>query len=100
MMRVRLSDAAELDLEEIGNFIAEDNPARADGFILELIDRCYGLASYSTRYPVVTARGGLEIRRCPYRNYLIFYSVGGESLEIVRILHGARDYMRLLFPDD
>jgi plasmid stabilization system protein ParE len=98
-MGVRLSGIAESDLEEIGNFIAEDNPLRADGFVLELLDRCYGLANYSSRYPVVGSLRGYEVRRCPYRSYLIFYVVLPDGLEIARILHSARDYMRLVFPE-
>ena len=86
-MRVDISDAAEADLEEIGNFIAEDNPSRADGFVLELLDRCYGLAEYSARYPIVSRADGREVRRCPYNRYLIFYAVEGDELQIVRIVH-------------
>ena len=36
------------------------------------------------------------MRRCPYGNYLIFYSILPEQIEVGRIFHGARDYMRLL----
>jgi toxin ParE1/3/4 len=99
-MRVLISNQAEAELEEISNFIAEDNPARADSFTLELLDRCLGLASHSMRYPVAVTVDGLDLRRCPYGNYLIFYSVDDEKIEIAHIIHGARDYLRLLFPDD
>lgn len=99
-MRVRISDAAEADLEEIGSSIAEDNLSRADSFVIELLERCHGLAEHSSRYPVVTTWNGHEIRRCPYGRYLIFYVFDAEVLEIVRIIHSARDYLRLLFPGD
>ncbi|MER2520156.1 MAG: type II toxin-antitoxin system RelE/ParE family toxin [Bdellovibrionales bacterium] len=36
------------------------------------------------------------IRRCVYRNYLIFYRVYETRIEIVHILQGARDYESLL----
>jgi plasmid stabilization system protein ParE len=39
-MRVLLSPAAERDLEAIGDYIAEDNPARALTFIGEIRRRC------------------------------------------------------------
>jgi plasmid stabilization system protein ParE len=39
------------------------------------------------------------IRRCVHGNYLIFYRVREESVDIVHILHGATDYESLLFPD-
>jgi len=31
---------------------------------------------------------------------LIFYRVGIDAIEVIHILHGARDYEPLLFPED
>jgi toxin ParE1/3/4 len=33
-------------------------------------------------------------------NYLILYDFDGENVDVVRILHGAMDYERILFPED
>lgn len=99
-MHVRLTDPAEADLEAIGDFIAEDNPLRAESYVAELVERCFGLSENSQRYPVVTVWRGREIRRCPFGSYLIFYSIVGAELEINHIVHSARDYVRLLFPGD
>jgi toxin ParE1/3/4 len=41
MMRCGFSTTAELDLEEIGDYIARDNPKRAISFIAELKERCF-----------------------------------------------------------
>ena len=95
-MRVRITEAAEADLEEIGHFIAQDSPVRADSFVQELLVQCRGLAKQSQRYPVFALVLGREMRRCPYGNYLIVYSILPDEIEVGRILHGARDYMRLL----
>src|SRR5579862_6711158 len=99
MKSVRLSDKAEAELEEIGDFIAEDNPSRADSFVAELLERCFALAAHAERYPIVAVVTGVEMRRCVFSKYLIFYSVRGNAVEIAHIFHSARDYMRLLFPD-
>jgi toxin ParE1/3/4 len=40
------------------------------------------------------------IRRCVHRDYLIFYRVMEDLVEIIHILHGARNYEVLLFPDE
>lgn len=43
------------------------------------------------------------LRRWPvpgFRNYLIFYHVVGDDIEIVRVLHGARDIAAALEEDD
>jgi plasmid stabilization system protein ParE len=33
-----------------------------------------------------------------HADYLIFYRVGAELVEVIHILHGAQDYEALLFP--
>jgi len=34
-----------------------------------------------------------------HENYLIFYRVADRRILILRVLHGAMDYERLLFPE-
>ncbi len=43
-MRCSFSPMAELDLEEIADFIALDNPRRALSFVRELRERCQKIA--------------------------------------------------------
>jgi plasmid stabilization system protein ParE len=38
------------------------------------------------------------VRRRPVGDYLIFYRVAADRVEVVHVLHGARDYEALLFP--
>lgn len=92
-MRVTITDLAKADLSEIGDFILEDNPLRAESFVYELLDRCRGLAEYPQRYPA-------RLRRCAFGRYLIFYSVPEDEVEINHVVHSARDYMRVLFSED
>jgi plasmid stabilization system protein ParE len=40
------------------------------------------------------------IRRRPHGNYLIFYRVRESIVDVLHILHGARNYETILFPDD
>ena len=40
------------------------------------------------------------IRRKVYGNYLIFYWVVSDAVEILHVLHGARDYAQILFDND
>mgnify|MGYP001554811485 FL=1 len=98
-MRVTFTQAAEADLEEIGNFIAADDPLRAESFVGELVERCLGLAHHPLRHPLFVARAGREIRRFPHGNYVIFYSVLTDAVEIDHIVHAARDHIRMLFPE-
>lgn len=99
-MHITISEAAENELEEIGNFIARDNPQRADSFVLELLERAKGPANHPRRYPVIAGLEHLGLRRCPYDAYIILYVVGDAEIEIAHVVHSARDYMRILFPED
>jgi len=97
-MDVVVSAKAEADLQEIGDWIARDNPIRAASFVRELRTACATLADMPRAFPVLPRRAESGIRRKPYRSYLIFYSVGGKRVEILHVLHGARDYEKILFP--
>jgi plasmid stabilization system protein ParE len=99
-MRVYFSDAAEADLDDIGDWIAEDNPLRAAAFTQRLRERCAKLGNMPQAYPLVPRHEASRIRRCPFRDYLIFYRVRTEAVEVLHILHGARDIDALLFPSD
>ncbi|BAC88108.1 type II toxin-antitoxin system RelE/ParE family toxin [Gloeobacter violaceus] len=97
-MRVVITAAARADLVAIGSFIRLHNLERAIIFVDELLDRCLALADMPRAFPLVPRYEQFNIRRCVYRDYLIFYRVRGSLIEIVHILHGAQDYETLLFP--
>lgn len=96
-MRVVITEEAENDLSEIGAFIQPHNPKRAASFVEELLDRCAALADIPRAFPLVPRYERHGIRRYPHRDYLIFYRIHDDFLEIIHILHGARDYEILLF---
>jgi toxin ParE1/3/4 len=64
------------------------------------VDRCSELGAMPEAYPKLRGHEDSGIRRCPYRQYLILYRVLADAVEVVRVLHGARDIDRLLFPDE
>jgi len=97
-MEVVFSSRARADLREIAAYIADDNPSRAESFVNDLEQTCIDLANMPRAFPLVPRYRNRGYRRRSYRGYLIFYVVLGEFIEIVRILHGARDYSRLLLP--
>lgn len=98
-MIVVISQEAEANLEEIGDWIAEDDPLRAITFVEMLRDKCLALADVPLSFPLVPRYERAGIRRRPFRDYLIFYRVTDEAIEILHVLHAAQDYERILFPD-
>lgn len=97
-MIVHFSVEAERDLESIGDFIARDNPSRSLSFVRELRKTCLGLASLPERFPLIPGYEGHGIRRRVHGNYLILYRVEAENVTVLRLLHGARDYLSIIFP--
>lgn len=98
-MIVHLTDEAERDLESIGDFIALDNPARSLSFVLELREKCLGLADMPTAFPLVPRFEETGIRRRVHGNYLIFYRIGIDRIDVIHVLHGAMNYTEVLFPN-
>ena len=84
---------AEADLEGIVDYIAQDNPLRAEEFGQELRDKVGPLADH----PMLGRKGrpGLPatVRELVvHRNYIVFYRVLDESstVEILRVRHAAQ----------
>lgn len=97
-MIVSFSELAELDLEEVGDWIAEGNPERAVSFLAELRQLCSSLAGFPLRYPVIRKTAFGDVHKATKSGYLIFYTVADSKVQILRIVHGSRDWASI-FPD-
>jgi toxin ParE1/3/4 len=95
-MQCILSPLAEFDLEEIGDYIARDNPPRAVTFIREIRELCVKITAMPEA-AFLRHELGEGTRMVPFGKYLIFYTVGAESIRIERVLHGARNIIPILF---
>lgn len=94
-MRYVLSLRARRDIDEIWDFIARDNPDAATRFTARLGENL-GLL---TRAPLMGRSAeslGQGFRRLAVGNYLVLYRTTEDHIEILRVLHGARDIESLL----
>lgn len=98
-MIVVYTDEARDDLEGIGDYIAADNPARALSFVLEISERCEELAEIADAFPLVPRYEHTKVRRRPFRNYVIFYRVTADRVDVLHILNSAQDHEAILFGD-
>lgn len=90
MSLLRISPRAGADLIEIWSYIADDSVANADAFV----DRLYETLQALGRQPGSGRRRdelAPGMRSFPYGHYVIFYRALADAIEIVRVLHGARD---------
>ena len=91
MKQFRVSDVARSDLDEIWLYIAQDDLDAADKFIRAIISRFPKLAAM----PLIGRQReelSPNLRSFPVSRYVIFYRPIEDGVEIVRVLHGARDF--------
>jgi toxin ParE1/3/4 len=94
MKHVVLMPQAEQDLRLINNYTLRDNPRAASRFIARIKRACYSLANAPWRG---VARDDIYpgVRQIIEHKYRIIYRVTNEFIEILRIVHGARDFHKL-----
>lgn len=97
-MKVRFTPQAEADLEDIGDNIAERNPRRAVTYVRELRARSGRIGDFPHAGPP-RPQWGKDVRIAVHRKYLIVYRVRDETVQILRVVHGARDVEKL-FEDE
>ena len=90
MSQLRISPRASSDLIEIWTYIADDSVANADAFIDKLYQAIQALGRQpgSGRHREELGPG---IQSFPFGRYIIFYRAVTSGIEIVRVLHSARD---------
>jgi toxin ParE1/3/4 len=90
-----ISDAARADLREVVDYIARDNPERAETFLDGLLARISAVAEHPHAYPVRTD-WPVPVRAAVRRRYLIVFREHEQRVEIARVLHSARDIPAIL----
>lgn len=95
---VRLLSIAEQDLVELVSYLAAENPRAATEVLNHIDARLQTLAAHPfvghiPHDPKLTALG---YRVLVIDNHLVFYKVTGHVVLVYRILHDARDVLRLL----
>ncbi|MCY0093079.1 type II toxin-antitoxin system RelE/ParE family toxin [Hoeflea ulvae] len=94
-MSFRLTPRAEADITAIVLYIAEDNPAAAVRWYDDMLRHCRNLGAVPE---LGVARPDVrpDLRTFPAGNYMILYRKSDEGAEIVRVVHGARQWQKLL----
>ncbi|MGL6226262.1 MAG: type II toxin-antitoxin system RelE/ParE family toxin [Thermoguttaceae bacterium] len=96
-MKVEWTVNARLDIKEIGLYFAERSLVTSRRFT----DALYRTAQLLCQMPKIGDRvpkhPGIRMRRVVgFGNYLVFYRLVDNTLQVLRILHGARNVVDLL----
>lgn len=98
MPRITRRPLAETDILEIWDYIADDSLAAADRWVDRLDEQFRLLAAQ----PMMgRARDELApgVRSFPFGRYVVFYVPLDDGIDVVRVLHGARDIDAVFNPE-
>ena len=98
MYKVILYPIARQDLLEVVEYLNTLSPSAALRYYDEIVEQISGLQEMPARFPrprdlALAAKG---YRYLVVRDYLVFYVITQDRVEIRRILYGRRDYKGLL----
>jgi antitoxin ParD1/3/4/toxin ParE1/3/4 len=96
MSRFKLSTPARQDLREIRDYIAQDNIPAARNFLAKLTQAFRGIAEMPNKGHPREDLTDLPVRFWPVGSYLIVYDPKKRPIEILRVLHGARNVETIL----
>ena len=97
-LKIRYLSTAQNDLDDIFAYILKDQPSAAAS-LLENFDSAISQLAFNPELGVVPKDE--RLKKLGYRilivgKYLIFYVVTGKTVQIRRVIHGARQYSFLL----
>jgi len=96
MPRPRFTSPANRDIRGIVKYVASHDPAAAVRLLTRIESTCQMLADEpgagQSREDLLPS-----LRFLPVGNYLIFYRPAPEEIQVIRVIHGARNYGADLF---
>jgi toxin ParE1/3/4 len=96
-MRIEWTDPAIADLAAIRDYIARDSEHYAVQFIGRLIGAVDKLGSFpemGRRVP--EAHDAEDLREILFQSYRVLYRYRSERVQIITVLHGARDLAQMM----
>ena len=89
-MQIKWTKRASKNLEAVTAYIAQDSPIAAKSFLTELLQKVDHLRSF----PMLGRPGVVPLTRelVVHHNYIAYYRIKQERVEILRVLHVRRKY--------
>ena len=90
----RISSPARVDIDDIPEYIRQDNPLRAESFIDELYKKILQITERPLSFPT-KAEISPATRATLHGKYLILFTLNNDLIDITRVVHGARNLENL-----
>ena len=93
---LRILSTADADVDASVLFMSKDSPESALRFCDAVEETYREICAHPARWPLyeLTHPRLQDVRKCAvsgFRDYLVFYRIDADMVEIMRVLHGARD---------
>jgi toxin ParE1/3/4 len=98
MLTVVRTDQAETELAEILDYLEERNPQAGARLATAIDERCT-LLGQLPQMGRTREELGPSVRSVVIEQYVLFYRVTATAVEVLRVLHGARDIDTLMRGD-
>ncbi|HEY9010006.1 MAG TPA: type II toxin-antitoxin system RelE/ParE family toxin [Devosia sp.] len=95
-----LNEGQAIGTRSIFQYLSTESPHAAPDVLDRLESACFELGDRATLYPLVPWHEDTGFRRRVVGSYNIYYLVEEGVVEVIAILHSARDADRILFPED
>lgn len=90
MLAVRWADEAVIDLAEIIGYIERRDSIAAQGLLDDILQTIEQLPLMPSLFRPGRVEGTREVVVRP--NYLVVYKIGGDAIDVLRVLHARRQY--------
>ena len=94
-MKIVWTEPSVEDLRELHAYIARDSEMYASGFVERIILAVEQLPDHPRIGRVVPEKNDENVRELLYQNYRIIYRVKSDQIEVLTVIHGARDLTTL-----
>jgi len=95
MNRIAWTEPAVTDLNGIHDYISRDSEVYADAVLFEIFTAVDQLAHYAQSGRIIPETDEENTREILVGNYRIMYELRGETIRILTVLHGARQFPQL-----
>jgi toxin ParE1/3/4 len=92
MHTVVWTDPARQDLRLCYSFIAADSPAAAERFIAQIQRRVSSISAFPQQYPECEHPSLQGMRRAVVGSYSLYYHVEANTILLLGLIHGARNF--------
>lgn len=95
-----IAPLAAIDLEEAFRYISEElqNPDAAFALINEIDKALDKVCLFPESFPLIQNKYVKDktVRKLPVKNYIVFYKVHENTVQVVRVIYGMRNYEDIL----